>query len=142
MEEEVWDVVWTGFKPGKSRKPGANDADPVLIRVLARGMYRRIPAEQRQAINNGRLVLISPFTENIRRASKRTAIKRNKVAAALADKILIAHAEPGSSTFALAQEVMAWGKPVYTLDHPSNNALIGIGVKPLNEGSTDLMHLG
>lgn len=131
VEEEVWDVVWTGFRLGKSRNPRVNEAGPVLVKVLARGMHRRIPGNQKRAIENGRLVLLSPFPETVTRASKQLAEKRNRVAASLADEIIIAHAEPGSSTFSLAEEVLGWGKPVYTFDHPSNRALLDLGVEVL-----------
>ena len=40
--------------------------------------------------------------------------------AALADVVLVAHAQPGSKTERLAQEVVGWGKQVYTLGHPAN----------------------
>jgi len=44
--------------------------------------------------------------------------------AALADAVLVAHAQPDSKTGQLAQEVVGWGKQVYTLDHPANERLL------------------
>lgn len=41
---------------------------------------------------------------------------------------MIAHAHPGSKTMALAEEVVGWEKKVYTLDHPANVELQGVGV--------------
>ena len=59
-----------------------------------------------------------------------TALTRNRFVGALADTVLIAHAQPGSKTEQLAQEVLAWGKPVYTLDNPANDGLLALGAQP------------
>lgn len=49
--------------------------------------------------------------------------------AALADTVLIAHAQPGSKTEQLAREVLGWGKQVYTLSHPTNEHLLALAAK-------------
>jgi len=49
------------------------------------------------------------------------------VVAALADRVLIAHARQGSKTESLAREIIGWGKPVFTLEHPSNENLLALG---------------
>ena len=69
--------------------------------------------------------------EKVRRMTADTALTRNRFVAALADTVLIAHAQPGSKTEQLAQEVVDWGKQVYTLDHPANEHLLVLGAKPL-----------
>ena len=79
----------------------------------------------------GRLLLMSPFGEMVRRMTADTALTRNRFVAALADTVLIAHAQPGSKTEQLAQEVVGWGKPVYTLDHTANEHLLALGAEPL-----------
>jgi len=79
----------------------------------------------------GRLLLMSPFGEKVRRMTADTALTRNRFVAALADIVLIAHAQPGSKTEQLAREVLGWGKPVYTLDHPANEHLLALGATPL-----------
>lgn len=102
-----------------------------LLLCPARSLPRQLPADQRQALASGRLGYLSPFGPSVRRASKRTARTRNRLAAALAGQLLVAHARPGSQTFQLAQEALAWGKPVFTLDHPENQALLECGVRIL-----------
>ncbi|MBN1876593.1 MAG: transposase [Anaerolineae bacterium] len=93
---------------------------PVIV-CPARSLARmRLKPEYKAPLAEGRLLLLSPFAEAIRRASAQTATQRNRFVAALADQILIAHAHPGSKTAQLAQEVTAWGKRVFTLDHPAN----------------------
>ena len=59
-----------------------------------------------------------------------TALTRNRFVAALADTVLIAHAQPGNKTEGLAQEVVEWGKPVYTLDHRAKEHLLALGAQP------------
>ncbi len=54
---------------------------------------------------------------------------RNRWVAAAADTVLIAHAQAGSKTEALAREVSGWGRPVYTLDHPANVNLVQMGAQ-------------
>jgi len=76
----------------------------------------------------GRLLLMSPFGEKVRRLTADTALARNRFVAALADAVLIAHAQPGGKTEGLAREVVGWGKPVHTLDHPANDNLLALGV--------------
>jgi predicted Rossmann fold nucleotide-binding protein DprA/Smf involved in DNA uptake len=91
----------------------------------------RLKREYREPMAAGRLLLMSPFGEKVRRMTADTALTRNRFVAALADTLLIAHAQPGSKTEQLAQEVLGWGKPVYTLDHPANQHLLALGAKPL-----------
>ncbi|MCZ7570220.1 MAG: DNA-processing protein DprA [Ardenticatenaceae bacterium] len=125
-------IIISGF-----HAPVENEALSVLLRgshplvlVLARRLYRRPPDGLRPALNDGRLLILSPFKESLQRVSAATAAARNRLVAALADEVLIAHAEPGSKTEALAHAALSWGKPVYTLDHPANAGLLaqGIGV--------------
>jgi len=54
-------------------------------------------------------------------------LTRNRFVAALANAVLIAHAQPGSKTEQLAQEVVGWGKQVCTLDHAANEHLLAWG---------------
>jgi predicted Rossmann fold nucleotide-binding protein DprA/Smf involved in DNA uptake len=104
---------------------------PVIV-CPARGLARmRLKREYKEPMAAGRLLLMSPFGEKVRRMTADTALTRNRFVAALADTVLIAHAQPGSKTEQLAQEVVGWGKQVYTLDHPANGYLLALGAKPL-----------
>jgi len=101
---------------------------PVIV-CPARGLVRmRLKREYKEPLAAGRLLLMSPFGEKVRRMTADTALTRNRFVAALADTVLIAHAQPGSRTEQLAQEVVGWGKPVCTLDHPANERLLALGV--------------
>lgn len=93
---------------------------PVVV-CPARSLVRmRLKPAYRAALEAGRLLLLSPFPETVRRTTTKTAVRRNRVVAALADEVLVAHAHPGSKTARLAAEAAGWGKRVWTLWHPDN----------------------
>ena len=54
-----------------------SDGGPPIVMVLARGMWRSVPMEYREAINAGRMLVVSPFSQGVVRVSKETAEKRN-----------------------------------------------------------------
>lgn len=61
------------------------------------------------------------------------ARQRNAFVAALASKVLIAHAAEGSKTLEFAQTLLKWDKPIYTFESSYNKALLNLGVKPYSE---------
>lgn len=107
----------------------------------------RIPAEWKPAIASGRLTIRSPFDKGDassttpsagkrprqppRRMTTDLAEQRNRFVASIADAVLILHASPGGKLDRLADELLASGKPVWTLDDPANAALIARGARPI-----------
>lgn len=69
---------------------------PVII-VLARGLIHEIPPKIERAISEDRLLLISPFRDEITRVTKDTSLIRNRFVIELAHKIFIPHLSPGGS---------------------------------------------
>lgn len=106
---------------------------PLIISVGRSLEGMRLPTEWRKSIDDGRLLLLSPFPETQRRLTAETASLRNLFTAAIADKTIILHAHPGSKTEDLCREILAWKKPVFTLDVPENGNLVGLGASPLRE---------
>ncbi len=53
------------------------EGGPPIVMVLARGMWRSVPVEYREAINAGRMLVVSPFSQGVVRVSKETAERRN-----------------------------------------------------------------
>ncbi len=101
-----------------------------LILCPARSIERwRIPLEYREPLQEGRLLLLSPFSPTQRRVTEETALTRNLVAAALAETVLIIHAAPGSKTEAFCRELVRWGKPLRTFDSPHNANLVEMGAE-------------
>lgn len=98
----------------------------------ARGLGNmRIPKVWKSPLAEGRLLLLSFFEDNIRRPTADLAAKRNAHVAALADRLLIAHAEKGGKTEKLCKDALAQGKPVFALDSPDNAHLLELGVVPI-----------
>lgn len=99
---------------------------------LARGMYKTIPVKPidcRSAVEDGRLMVVSSFSDKERRITTEAAIKRNRLVADLASAVFVAHAAPGSKMEALCLDILAVGKPLYTFNHPSNSFIIQAGAK-------------
>lgn len=115
MEQECLTILLRGAQP--------------LIICLARDIYKRIPADWKKPLHEGRLLILSPFPEKQRRMTAETAVERNRFVAALADEIFVAHAAPQSQTEQFCCEVLAWGKTLHTLDSDANANLIAFGAK-------------
>lgn len=73
-----------------------------IILVLARQIYKVIPEELKEALEQDRLLIIS--TTNAVRQSKVTALSRNRYICELADKILFVGVNEKSSLYPLKGE--------------------------------------
>jgi len=99
-----------------------------IILCPAKGIEKmRIRREYREPLDKGRLLILSAFPEKVRRPTAKIALFRNRLVAALADKVLIAYAAPGGKTEAFARELLGWHKPVFTFDDASTSNLIALG---------------
>ena len=74
---------------------------PVIL-VLARQMYKVIPEELKEAMEEGRLLIVS--VSNAVRQSKATAHARNRYICEIADQILFVGVDEKSSLFELQKE--------------------------------------
>jgi predicted Rossmann fold nucleotide-binding protein DprA/Smf involved in DNA uptake len=105
---------------------------PVVV-CPARGIQRmRLPSEWKQPLAEGRLLILSPFEEQQRRATRQLAVRRNQFVAALADEVPVAHATHGGKTERLCHQIIAWGKSILILDCPENAHLVSLGAQPLD----------
>lgn len=119
MERECLDFLLRGKQP--------------VIVCPAKGLGRpRVSLEWRKAIDQGRLLLASPFADSIRRTTKVQAHTRNQFIAALATAVLIPHASPGGKAEAIAREIVAVDKLLFTFDDPENQTLLALGARPYN----------
>ena len=106
-------------------------AQPVVV-CPARGIDNmRIPRDWRTALDEDRLLVLSPFTSTVRRPTAQLAAQRNDLVSELAHQVFIAHAAPGSKTEAFARKLAATGKPLLTLDSPANGNLVEIGTEAI-----------
>jgi predicted Rossmann fold nucleotide-binding protein DprA/Smf involved in DNA uptake len=103
---------------------------PVIWCPAKRLTVHHLPKEYSAAISEGRLLMVSPFEERIKRARQDIAAFRNEFVAALAGRAFVAYAAPGGKTESFCKKILGWGKPVLTFDNPANAALIASGVQP------------
>ena len=139
---------------GGFQSPMEKECSDLLLRGTAsvvvcpaRGLGRmRIPKNWQEPLAEGRLLILSFFADSIHRPTADLAVKRNAYIAALADRILVAHAEKGGKTEALCKDALAAGKPVFAIDSPDNAHLVELGVVPVHAEnfslSTPALHLG
>jgi predicted Rossmann fold nucleotide-binding protein DprA/Smf involved in DNA uptake len=97
----------------------------------ARSLPRRMPVEYRQGIDQGRMLLLSPFGEGQDRTTRSSSAERNRLVAALADVLLVPYASPGSMTEAVCREALARGRPVFTFDGEHGAPLRAVGAKAM-----------
>lgn len=91
----------------------------------------RLPNEYKKPLDQGRLLLLSPFPDKLRRATVQTSLYRNRFVAALAERIFVPYASPASKTEQLCSDFLARGKRLYTLESDANLHLISAGAQPM-----------
>lgn len=114
IEKDVFHYLLKGTQP--------------TILALARGMKQRIEPEIQKALDDNRLLIISPFDESVKRITARSAQIRNEFMAELADEIFVAYASPGGNAEKLIRKCLREGKPISTFDMADNQHLIKEGV--------------
>ena len=100
LERDVLDILLRGRQP--------------LILAAARGLPKRYPADIKQAINQGRLLVVSPYPASVSRITAITARKRNEFMLAVADRIVIGSMSQNSA-LAEALRGVSSGKEVICL---------------------------
>ena len=104
VEKECLDILMRGKQP--------------IIICPARGLEgMRIPKEWRKMIREGRLLLLSPFSESEKRLRKDLAMRRNLFAASVAEEILVGYAVKGSRTQELVKTIQLWNKKVTLIEN-------------------------
>ena len=107
---------------------------PVIV-CPARSIERmRVPTGWKAPLAEGRLLLLSPFGEKLRRVTTTLAQKRNEFVAALADAVFVAHAAPGSKMEQFCHDMLTLGKPLLTLESDENASLIARGARSVQPG--------
>lgn len=85
-----------------------------VVVCYARSLPRRVPPEYVKPIDDGRMLLLSPFNEAQNHATRNTSRLRNRLVVALGDTVLVPYAAPGGITEGILREVSCLGKPVLT----------------------------
>jgi predicted Rossmann fold nucleotide-binding protein DprA/Smf involved in DNA uptake len=104
-----------------------------IIHCPARSLHKiRLSPAQKQAIEENRLLLLSPFTTSYTRATSQLAEKRNQMIGAIAPLTFIAYAAPNSHTLAFAQYLIQTKRTVKTFNDPINSTLHEQGIVGLD----------
>lgn len=112
---------------------------PVVI-CPARSIERmHLPREWRSPLDDGRLLILSPFSEGRTRTTAALAQERNEFIAALADAVLVPYASPGGRTEAICRSAVSSGKRLYVLDTPHNASLASLGAHLLTPTDAGLL---
>ena len=118
MEKEFLDLVLRGSAG--------------VVVCPARGLgVMRLPRAWRAPLDDGRLLVLSFFGDAVRRPTAAIAARRNACVAALADRLLVAHAAPGGKTERLCRDALTAGKRVFTLESSDNAHLVAQGAVPV-----------
>jgi len=67
---------------------------PIII-ALARGLKETIEPELKKPLEQGRILIITPFEKSVKRVTEQTAEIRNKMMIELADNITVGYASEG-----------------------------------------------
>jgi predicted Rossmann fold nucleotide-binding protein DprA/Smf involved in DNA uptake len=116
MERECLDILLRGPQP--------------VVLCPAKGLSRlRIGQEARDALNQSRLLILSPFGSEVRRSTSAQAMHRNDLVAALSDAVLVPYAAQAGKTWATVSKALELGQKVFALDDEANTDLFACGVR-------------
>ena len=76
-----------------------------IILALARGLKKNVEKEFQQPIEQGRLLIISPFSKEVKRVTEQTAATRNKMMIELANSITVGYASKEGSLEMLLRSI-------------------------------------
>lgn len=86
---------------------------PIIV-ALARGLNEKTEPELEKPLKEGRLLIITPFDETVKRITEQTAAVRNKMMMELADEVVVGFASEGGSLSKLLQ-MATTGKGTVTI---------------------------
>ena len=125
MEKECLDILLNG-------------KHPVVLCPAKSVKNLRIGRKARQALKEGRLLIISPFAETIRRTTSQQAIQRNDLVAALSDSLLVPYASPGGKTWTTVHKALSWGQPIFTFLDGHNAELFNAGAQKFANNAREI----
>lgn len=102
---------------------------PVIWCPAKRLIAKRMQKEYADPLSDGKLLILTPFGQEVARATEVTACFRNEFVAALADRIFIAHAAADGRTEEFSRKVFRWRKPLLTFGSQENASLLALGAR-------------
>lgn len=121
MEQECFDFLIRGQQ--------------AVVLCAATGLRHVVISDQGQwALRDGRLVVMSPFGDGVKKALPWHGSYRNRVVGALSDALFVPHAVPDGKACANVNEALCRNQPVYTFDDDANQHLVEAGARPTDVG--------
>ena len=118
IEKDVFDLLLRGSQP--------------LVACPARSIENmRFPKTWKEAIDDGRLLVLSPFKKKHKRVTATLSEQRNQMVALLASDAFLPYAAPGSRSENLCKNIISAGKQIFTFGDAANQSLIAMGAKPI-----------
>jgi predicted Rossmann fold nucleotide-binding protein DprA/Smf involved in DNA uptake len=117
MERECLDLLLRGKQP-------------VVVCPARSIVNMRVPPVWKKPLADGRMLVHSAIAAKHWRPTRELAATRNAFVAALADRVLIAHAAPGGQVESLARDLLAQDTRIFTIDAPENANLLALGAQP------------
>jgi len=105
---------------------------PVVICPARSIAKMRIDKSLKENIERGRVLILSPFEETLKRPTAHSSQLRNQFVGALASAVFVAYAEPGGKTEEFCKSVLADGKPLYTFESRYTKTLVDAGAMPID----------
>jgi predicted Rossmann fold nucleotide-binding protein DprA/Smf involved in DNA uptake len=97
----------------------------------------RMGKEARKAMADGRLLVLSFFGDEIRRASSSEALIRNDMVTALTEAILVPHAAENGKAWTAIRKALENGQMIFTFEDEANTDLIASGAKAYRSNHID-----
>jgi predicted Rossmann fold nucleotide-binding protein DprA/Smf involved in DNA uptake len=91
IEKDVFHYLLAGTQP--------------VIMALARGMKDKIDTDLKAAVDAGRLLIVTPFENSVKRVTAETAERRNRFMIELADEFVIGYASKSGMLERMVAEV-------------------------------------
>lgn len=93
----------------------------------ARTLHAVSTAPYHTALDQQRLLLLSPFASHERRMTRQTCERRNSFVAALADRVFVSYAAPRGMVERLCLDLIAQCKSLFTFDSEYNRNILDRG---------------
>jgi predicted Rossmann fold nucleotide-binding protein DprA/Smf involved in DNA uptake len=107
----------------------------------ARTLHATSLVPYREAIDQERLLLLSPFSSHERRMTRQTCERRNTFVAAVADRVFVSYASSGGMIERMCRDLLAQHKPVFTFDSQHNRGIMDAGAVGISCDEAGLAHL-
>jgi len=124
MERECLDILLRG-------------SQPVILCPAKCLRNLRMGKAARKALAEGRLLVLSIFSDEVRRATSSGAMLRNDLVAALAEAILVPHAAKNGKAWTAIRRALENGQQIMTFEDEANTDLIASGARAYRNNHND-----